>query len=79
MDDRAKRFKEFKVLLESCALTIPDGDEREETETIEDWGVKFAFVKVRYSARRVVFLISILAQLCRMSSSTCRTRSGLDS
>ena len=79
MDDRAKRFKEFKILLESCTLTIPKGDEREETETIEDWGVKYACVKVRFKAYRIAFLISILAQLCRMSSSICRTRSGLAS
>ena len=56
MDDHAECFKEFKILLESCALTIPDGDKREETETIEDWGVKFTFVKVRYNAHRVAFV-----------------------
>ena len=61
MDDRAERFKEFKILLESCALTIPEGNEREETETIEDWGVKYAFVKVRCNARRVALLSLSLA------------------
>ena len=77
MDDRAKRFKEFRILLESCALTIPEGNEREEKETIEDWGVKYAFVKVRYNTRRVALLILNHAKLCRTNSSTCRTKSGL--
>ena len=59
MDDCAKRFKDFKILLESCALTIPEGDKREETETIEDWGVKYTCVKVCYDARRVALWILI--------------------
>ena len=50
MDDHAECFKEFKILLESCALMIPEGDEREETETIEDWEVKYACIKVCYNA-----------------------------
>ena len=74
MDDRAKRFKEFKILLESCALTIPEGNERQEKETIEDWGVKYACVKVRYDARRVAFSILSLAKRCRTSLTTCRIR-----
>ena len=78
MDDRAKRFKEFKILLESCALTIPEGNEREEKETIKDWGVKYACIKVRFNARRVVLSILNLAKLCRTSSITCRTKYELD-
>ena len=56
IDDHAECFKEFKILLESCALTISDGDKREENKIIEDWGVKYACIKVHYNACRVVFI-----------------------